>query len=458
MDNAKRPRLRFAVPVRPVRWGADRRGSGDFMGYSSGAARLVLGAALAFLAGLGLAGAPARAQIGSDRYAAIVVEPRSGTVLVAANADEPRYPASLTKMMTLYMVFEALRDGSLSLSTPIAISASAAAQPPSKLGLPPGSRITAENAIYALVTKSANDVASAVGEHLGDGSESRFAQMMTLRARALGMSRTTFRNASGLPDPDQSTTARDMAILGQRLLRDFPDRYHYFGTQVAQLGRLRLRNHNRMLESYEGVDGIKTGFIRDSGFNIVTSAQRGGVRLVGAVFGGQSWTERDMHMATLLDQGFERMGVAPRAPLIAARPAPTLVRTASAATTRSAAATSASRTRSSASRPAASASSRTARSASARRATPARSPASSAASRSRTQSRQGEASRSAASARATPSQPRKASAAGTARSSAPAQQRRSSTGTAPQRRQPAAATGTTAQRARQQPQQQQRRG
>ena len=291
----------------------------DVIRALTGAAALRLLAVLATLAtGLGLACAPARAQLGGgDRYAAIVIDHRNGQVLLAANADEPRYPASLTKMMTLYMLFEAIREGRVQLSTPIVMSAEAASRPPSKLGIPAGSSITAEQAIYALVTKSANDVAAAVAEHLG-GSEERFGQMMTLRARSLGMTRTTFRNASGLPDFGQTTTARDMTTLGRRLLADFPDRYHYFGTVHANVGRIRLRNHNRMLDSYDGVDGIKTGYTRDSGFNIVTSAERGNVRLVGAVFGGRSWTERDAHMAMLLDQGFERVGVAAR-PAMASR-------------------------------------------------------------------------------------------------------------------------------------------
>jgi D-alanyl-D-alanine carboxypeptidase len=272
-------------------------------------AGVALGAMLAVW--LAFAAGPARAQIGGERYASIMLDARSGAVLSAANADETRHPASLTKMMTLYMVFEALREGRLRLDSRVVFSEEAASRPPSKLGIPAGMSITVEQAILALVTRSANDVAAAVGERLG-GSETRFAQMMTLRARSLGMSRTTFRNASGLPDYDQVTTARDMATLGMRLQRDFPDRYHYFGVSHAEFGAIRIRNHNRMLETYEGVDGIKTGFIRDSGFNIVTSASRGGRRLVGAVFGGASWVERDAHMATLLDQGFERIGVAGR--------------------------------------------------------------------------------------------------------------------------------------------------
>jgi len=272
------------------------------------AMRAGLFACVAFTTGaLGFA-APARAQIGSERYSAIVLDGRTGNVLVAANPDEQRHPASLTKMMTLYMVFEAIREGRLSLESRVPISVEAASRPPSKLGVPAGQSVSVEQAILALVTRSANDVATALGERLG-GSEERFAQMMTLRARSLGMARTSFRNASGLPDPDQVTTARDMATLGRRLIQDFPDRYHYFGVTHAQFGNMRIRNHNRMLESYEGVDGIKTGYINASGFNIVTSANRGGQRLVGAVFGGSSWTERDQHMASLLDRGFDQLGV-----------------------------------------------------------------------------------------------------------------------------------------------------
>jgi D-alanyl-D-alanine carboxypeptidase len=278
--------------------------------------------------GLALAALPwraAEAQIGSARYSAIVMEARTGTVLIDAGADEPRYPASLTKMMTLYMVFEALRDGKTQLGSRVVMSEEAASKPPSKLGIPPGGGLTVEQAILALVTKSANDVAAAVGEHLG-GSEERFAQMMTMRARSLGMTQTRFRNASGLPDWEQVTTARDMATLGRRLFTDFPNRYHYFGTVHFAWGRAQIRNHNRMLGDYDGADGIKTGFINASGFNIVTSAQRDGVRLVGATFGGSSWVERDRHMGALLDQGFSRMGVAPRAPssvmAAAAAPAP----------------------------------------------------------------------------------------------------------------------------------------
>ena len=283
-------------------------------------AGLMFAAALVALPGRG-----AEAQIGSARYSAIVMEARTGTVLIDAGADEPRFPASLTKMMTVYMAFEALRDGKTQLNSRVVMSDHAASRPPSKLGIPPGGSLTVEQAILALVTKSANDVAAALGEHIG-GSEERFAQMMTMRARSLGMTQTRFRNASGLPDFEQVTTARDMATLGRRLFIDFPNRYHYFGTVHFAWGRAQIRNHNRMLGDYDGADGIKTGFINASGFNIVTSAQRDGVRLVGATFGGSSWVERDRHMGALLDQGFSRMGVAPRAPssvmAAAAAPAP----------------------------------------------------------------------------------------------------------------------------------------
>ncbi len=167
------------------------------------------------------------AQIGSERYSSIIIEESTGEVLSAVSPDEPRYPASLTKMMTLYMVFEALRDRRLSLSTPVVMSAHAAAMMPSKLGIPAGRELTVEEAILGLVTKSANDAAAAVGELLG-GDEERFAQMMTLRARGLGLTRTTFRNASGLPDPEQVTTARDLATLGRHLIEDFPVQYPLF--------------------------------------------------------------------------------------------------------------------------------------------------------------------------------------------------------------------------------------
>ncbi len=257
--------------------------------------------AIAFVAG------PARAQVGSDRYSSIVIDVATDNVLSSVNADESRYPASLTKMMTLYMVFEALRDRRITLNQFVPVSSHAASMSPSKLGLTPSSRITVLQAILGIVTRSANDAAAALGELLG-GSEDRFAQMMTLRARALGMSRSTFRNASGLPDPEQVVTARDMATLARHLVRDFPAEYRWFSTPSFTWHGYTIPNHDHMLQSYPGADGIKTGYIEASGHNLVTSAVRGDVRLVGVVLGAGSNGERDVHMTALLNQGFERMG------------------------------------------------------------------------------------------------------------------------------------------------------
>ena len=282
------------------------------------ATRVVLAAALLAIV---LAVAPARAQIGSDRYSSIIIDAATGNVLSESAADELRHPASLTKMMTLYMVFEALRDRRIALDQNVPVSPHAAAMSPTKLGLMPGTRITVEEAILGLVTKSANDAAAALGELLGE-DEDHFGQMMTLRARALGMSRSVFRNASGLPDPEQVTTARDMATLGQRLVRDFPTEYRWFSIPNFTWHGRTIYNHDRMLQTYPGADGIKTGYIDASGHNLVTSAVRGDVRLVGVVLGAATNPERDVHMAALLDQGFERMDVpiSPRAGQPPARP------------------------------------------------------------------------------------------------------------------------------------------
>jgi D-alanyl-D-alanine carboxypeptidase len=250
----------------------------------------------------------ASAQIGSERYASLVMDARTGAILSQIDGDAPRYPASLTKMMTLYMLFEGLRDRRVSLDQLVPVSSHAASMSPTKLGLVPNSRITVEQAVLGLVTLSANDAASALGELLG-GDEDRFAQMMTLRARALGMSNTTFRNASGLPDPEQISTAHDMAVLARHLILDFPEEYHYFSTPSFTFGRRVILNHDHMLQTYPGADGLKTGYTRASGLNLVTSAVRGDVRLIGVVFGASNGVERDIHMASLLDQGFERMDV-----------------------------------------------------------------------------------------------------------------------------------------------------
>ena len=251
----------------------------------------------------------ARAQIGSERYSAIVMDAASGRVLSAMNPDEPRYPASLTKMMTLFMLFEALRDRRVALDDEVPVSMHAASMVPSKLGLVPGTRLTVEQAVLGLVTKSANDAAAALGELLGGGDEARFAQMMTLRARALGMAHTVFRNASGLPDYDQISTARDLALLARHIIQDFPNEYRFFSTPSFNFHGRTIFNHDRMLQTYPGADGLKTGYIEASGHNLVTSAVRSDVRLIGVVLGAGSNGERDVDMRTQLDDGFDRMNV-----------------------------------------------------------------------------------------------------------------------------------------------------
>jgi len=248
--------------------------------------------------------APATVQA---KYASYVIDAETGTVLHQINADTRNYPASLTKMMTLYMVFEALEDGRIRLEQKLKISARAARQPSSKLGLSKGGKITYEEAILAIVTKSANDVATAIGENLG-GTERKFALSMTSRARAIGMSRTTFRNASGLPHRGQLSTAKDMATLALRLLKDFPQYYFYFSTKTFSHKGLVHKNHNALLKTYKGTDGIKTGYIRASGFNLVASVERNGQRLIGVVFGGRTSRARDKHMAKLLNKSYDKLG------------------------------------------------------------------------------------------------------------------------------------------------------
>jgi D-alanyl-D-alanine carboxypeptidase len=242
------------------------------------------------------------------RCSSIVVDNGTGRVIEAANADSLRYPASLTKLMTLYMAFEALRDHRITLGQPVPVSGHAASMEPSKLGLVPGSYFTVSDAILGIVTKSANDAACALGELLG-GDEDHFAQMMTQRARALGMTQSTFRNASGLPDLAQMTTARDLALLAHHLIQDFPEDYHYFSEPVFYFHGRPIPNHDHMLVSYDGADGLKTGYTVLSGHNLVTSALRGPERLIGVVLGASSNGERDQHMANLLDDGFEQLGV-----------------------------------------------------------------------------------------------------------------------------------------------------
>ncbi len=253
-----------------------------------------------------LASSAVLAPVAQARYSALVVDPNSGAVLFERNANEYRHPASLTKMMTLYMVFDALARGRLGLGQWLVASEYAASRPPTKLGLRPGDPLSVEQGIYALVTLSANDAATVFAESLG-GSEYGFAQQMTQKARMLGMTQTVFRNASGLPDPEQITTAWDMYRLAYALRRDFPQYYRYFAATDFYFHNRVYRNHNHLLYNYEGTDGIKTGYIRESGFNLVASASRSGHRLIGVVFGGNSPGARDAHMRTILDQGFAKL-------------------------------------------------------------------------------------------------------------------------------------------------------
>ncbi len=259
---------------------------------------LLVGFFVAVAFTFGLAAQPAQA---APKYAGIVVDANTGKVLYSDDPDGLRYPASLTKMMTLYLTFEALEAGRIRLDSKVPVSANAAKEPPSKLGVRSGGSLTVEQAIKSLITRSANDVATALGEFLG-GSEKRFAQLMTSKARALGMTRTTYRNAHGLPNTAQMTTARDQARLGMALRQHFPQYYGYFSTRSFKYGKQTIGNHNRLLGSVEGVDGIKTGYIRAAGFNLVTSLQSDGRSIVGVVIGGRSGASRDAQMRKLITQ------------------------------------------------------------------------------------------------------------------------------------------------------------
>ncbi|MCF8478290.1 MAG: D-alanyl-D-alanine carboxypeptidase, partial [Pseudolabrys sp.] len=232
-------------------------------------------------------------------YSSIVVDANSGAVMQATKADSPRHPASLTKIMTLYMLFERLEAGTLKLNSELPVSAHASKQAPSKLGLKPGETIKVETAIRAIVTKSANDVAAIIGEAIG-GTEAEFGRMMTAKARALGMKHTTYRNASGLPDAAQITTARDQALLGRAIQDRFPNYYHYFSTRTFEFRGRKMRNHTRLLGRVDGVDGIKTGYIRASGFNIVTSVRRDKRHIIAVVFGGSTGRARDARARSLI--------------------------------------------------------------------------------------------------------------------------------------------------------------
>jgi len=253
------------------------------------------------------------------RYAAMVVDANTGNTISAHAADEPRYPASLTKMMTLYVVFDLIEQGKLSYATRIRISAEAASTAPSKLGLEAGAEIALVDAVKALITKSANDMAVAIAEHIA-GSERKFAALMTQKARQIGMASTTFKNPHGLPDSEQVTTARDMITLGLRLQDDFPKHYPLFSTREFRHSGETHRNHNTLLLHYEGTDGIKTGYTQSSGFNLVANVRRGQKHVLGVVFGGASAAARNQNMRTLLNMAlFKASTVKTRQPALIAR-------------------------------------------------------------------------------------------------------------------------------------------
>ncbi|PWC34470.1 D-alanyl-D-alanine carboxypeptidase [Azospirillum sp. TSO35-2] len=257
------------------------------------------------LGALALGSGLSAAQALAAKATAIIVDARTGQVLIDQDADAITHPASLTKMMTLYLTFDALDDGRLTLDQALPVSSWAESMSPTKLGLRAGSSLKVETAILGLVTKSANDAAVVLAEALG-GTESRFAEMMTRKARELGMRHTVYRNASGLPNMEQVTTARDYATLSRALMRDHAKYYPYFSRRNFVYGGRTLANHNHLMSRYEGMDGIKTGYTVASGFNLAASAVRDGRRLVGVVMGGKSAVSRDNRMAALLDQAFGR--------------------------------------------------------------------------------------------------------------------------------------------------------
>src|ERR1700743_2545020 len=241
----------------------------------------------------------------SPAFASIIVDANSGATLEANSADSLRHPASLTKVMTLYLLFEQLQSGKMTLDTEMPVSEHAAEQAPTKLGLRPGQSLRVEDAIKGIVTRSANDAAVVIAEAIG-GSEDEFCKMMTRKARALGMSRTTYVDASGLPNDDQITTARDQATLGRAIQDRFPPYYHSFSTMAFNYRGEVIRNHNHLLGSVDGVDGIKTGYTRASGFNLLTNLRRGNRHLVGVVMGGRSYSSRDAIMRNLLADNLDK--------------------------------------------------------------------------------------------------------------------------------------------------------
>jgi D-alanyl-D-alanine carboxypeptidase len=235
---------------------------------------------------------------------ALVIEPKSGLVLYAEDPDAVWHPASLTKLMTAYLTFEALHKGQLTLEDKVTCSAHALKQPPSKIGLPVGNQMTVEKALKALIVKSANDVAVMLAEKVA-GTEEAFVKKMNAAAKRLGMTRTHFNNANGLPNDGQVTTARDLATLARELLKKYPQHAYLYSLPEVKFGKRRLRSHNRLLKTFEGADGMKTGFICDSGYNIVASARRGGKQVVAVVLGGRSSRMRNARAAALIEHGFK---------------------------------------------------------------------------------------------------------------------------------------------------------
>jgi len=261
------------------------------------------GALMALIAALNVSPARAQDPATSDRYAAIVVDAQSGEVFYAMRADSPRYPASLTKIMTLYMAFEEMAQGRLKPDDVITLSAHAASMPPTKSGLKAGDTITVDMAMRLIAAYSANDLAAALAEHIG-GSETRFAALMTVKAQELGMTKSNFVNASGLPDSRQVSSARDFAVLARAVMRDFPQYYEYFHVRSIQFNGRTYSNHNPLL-AYPGVDGMKTGFINAAGYNLVASQRKGNHRLIAVMLGGSDKAQRREHVTTLMNTGFD---------------------------------------------------------------------------------------------------------------------------------------------------------
>lgn len=308
-----------------------RRGRGRGSGFARSAAAVIAVAAAALVA-IGSGGAEAAhrsrhhvrlATVGfspAPVSESIVLDADTGRVMSESNADALTYPASLTKMMTLYLTFEALNSGRLRLDQLLPVSLAAASKSPTKLGLRPGESVSVQDLILGIVTRSANDAAAVLAEGLA-GSEPAFADLMNRKCQQLGMRGTFYRNASGLPDPLQHTTARDTAQLALALYHDFPREYHYFSTRSFVFRGVTIVGHDHLLDWYPGADGIKTGYIRAAGFNLATSASRDGHRLIGVVLGGHSGSARDREMGAILDQGFAALGVPP-ATAVAHRAAP----------------------------------------------------------------------------------------------------------------------------------------